>query len=724
MNKKASNSAMNNKIFLGFWFVLFATLVLMVNWLFHVPVIKADELLTRLADTDNRITHLKAIHAEFLLSYDKADNLFTIADNKIETEARTIIEDIKQDLLYFKTNYRITQKTAVSALDDFSTVLSAFENDLNNLFLISHERGNINSGLVSRWLGLSKGMLKVPNLPDEGVLRNINQIKQLESEYLLSQDIRILENISVVAEEIRNQLTPEEGGINLEDIDTYIVLTGHLAAIEKRMGHATAQGIIPNLENSIQQLPVVFNIAARLIEKHVAKISIWWTFARYLVILLVVSLYIYLFIRFFSMVAPLKQIAGFTSKLAGGAFPDDNIAVGNLQDMHAIKESLEKHVASLQEKLAFTGAMNQDMLNTGLNLSGEHDLLGNELLQLQQKIAETAEKQAKNDEENLKRRYMNEGLAKFGDILRFKNNDFDALGDAFIREIVKYLNAIQGGFFIYNDTDKSAPVLNLVSAFAYNRKKYMQKSLAFGEGLVGTCAKEKKPINLTEIPSGYISITSGLGDTPPDNLLLIPVLYENELLGVLEIASLHKFKEHEIEFAKEVAHSLGSTIVYTRNNQQTAELLAKSQQQALEMAEQEEEMRQNMEELKATQEESNRREEEYWGVAQAIGNALMVIEYDLDGRIREVNEKLCIFLGNHRDEVIGKLHNEVFQGTLKPDSQFWDEVLKNGHLNLTETISMGKKTFTIFEHFTPILSRDGIAVKFINFATDDRIGNS
>jgi methyl-accepting chemotaxis protein len=150
--------------------------------------------------------------------------------------------------------------------------------------------------------------------------------------------------------------------------------------------------------------------------------------------------------------------------------------------------------------------------------------------------------------------------------------------------------------------------------------------------------------------------------------------------------------------------------VYTRNNQQTAELLAKSQQQALEMAEQEEEMRQNMEELKATQEESNRREEEYWGVAQAIGNALMVIEYDLDGRIREVNEKLCIFLGNHRDEVIGKLHNEVFQGTLKPDSQFWDEVLKNGHLNLTETISMGKKTFTIFEHFTPILSRDGIAV--------------
>ena len=724
MNKKASNSAMNNKLFLGFWFVMFATLVLMVNWLFRMPVIKADELITRLADTDNRITRLKTVHAEFLLSYDKAANLFTAADNKAETEARSIIGDIKQDIVYFRTNSHITRRTAVSAFDDCSTVLSGFENNLNDLFLISRERGNINSGLVSRWLGLSKGMLTVFNLPDEEVQRNINHIKQLESEYLLSMDTRLLENIAVAAEEIRTQFTPEEGGISLADIDSYLVLTGNLASVEKRMGHASAQGIIPNLENSIQQLPIVFNTAGQLIENRVAKVSLWWTFARYLVMLLLVSLTIYFFIRIFSIVDPLKQIAGFTRKLAGGEFPDDPIAVVNLPDMHIIKESLEKHVASLQDKLAFTSAMNQDVLNTRLSLSGEHDLLGNELLQLQQKILNTAEKQATNDEENLKRRYMNEGLAKFGDILRFKNNDFNALGDAFIREIVKYLNALQGGFFVYDDTDKSALVLNLVSAFAYNRKKYLQKSLAFGEGLVGTCAKEKKPIYLTEIPSGYISITSGLGDTPPDNLLLVPVLHENEILGVLEIASLHKFKEHEIEFAEEVAQSLGSTIVYTRNNQQTAELLAKSQQQALEMAEQEEEMRQNMEELKATQEESNRREEESRGVAEAIANAMLIIEYDLDGRIREINKKLCIFLGNDRDEIIGKLHNEVFAGTLKPDSRFWDEVQKNGHLNITETISVGKKSFTIIEHFTPVLNRDGIAVKYINFATDDRIGNS
>jgi PAS domain-containing protein len=725
MNKKASNSAINNKLFLGFWFVLFAALVLMVNWLFHIPVTKADELITRLADTDKQITRLKAIHAEFLLSLDKEDNLFTTESNPIENEANLMIVTIKNNIENLKTSNQLTKKPAVLAsLNEFSTLLTEFRNDLQDLFMVSREQGDRNSGLVSRWLGLSKGMLAVSNKPNEDVLRKLNQIKQYESEYLLYRDTRSLENISNTVEEIRSQLTSDEGGINLQDIDNYMVLTGNLMVIEKRMGYTGTQGIVPNLEKSIKKLPVAFDTVDKLIKKSLAKTEIWWTIARYLVIILIVAIYIYLFISVFSIVDPLKQLAGYCRKLTAGEFPDETIAVGNLPDMYIIKESLEKHVSSLREKLTFANTINQDMQNTRLTLSGEHDLLGIELIKLQQKILLTAEKQTKNDEENLTRRYINEGLAKFGNILRSTNDDFNALGDAFIREIVKYLNAIQGGFFVYDDTNRDSPVLNLVAAFAYNRKKYMQKSISFGEGLVGTCAREKQSINLTEIPAGYISITSGLGDTLPDNLLLIPVIHENELIGVLEIASLHKFRDHEIEFAEEVSRSLGSTIVYTRNNQRTSELLTKSQQQALEMTEQEEEMRQNMEELKATQEESNRREEELKGIAEAIGNVLFIVEYDLDGKIREINERFCIFLDRDRDEIIGKQHQDVFQSNIKPDSEFWEEIQKNGHFNVLETIKVGKSSFNIKEHFTTVLNREGIAVKFINFATDDRTGNS
>ncbi|MFO7369486.1 MAG: GAF domain-containing protein [Bacteroidales bacterium] len=725
MNKKASKSAISNKIFLGFWFVLFATLVLVINWLFRMPVQKADELVLRFSSTKSQLTDLKAIHVNFLLNYNQADNLFSNTDIKAESDARLIISEIRRDLTFCKAHYSVARKKEISAsIEQFSNTLSIFENSLNDFFLISHERGNLKSGLVSQWLGLSRTMFDATNQSKGEQAAGMFQIKDLENQYLLTRDIRTLENISVIAEEIRNQIAFEEGAITYEDLDRYASLTGNLVSIEKRMGYEGAPGIVTEMQQSMQRLQEGFQKTNGLIIEKADKGRAGWTVARYLFIILIVALYIYLFINIFSIVDPLQQLAGFAKKIARGEFPDDAVSCGNLPDMHDIKDSLDKHVVSLRSKHAFTSAMNQDILDVTLDLPDENDELGQELIRLQKKISENVEKQARNEEDNLKRRYMNEGLARFAEILRTKSNDLTILGDNFIREIVKYLNAIQGGFFIYENTDISTPALNLLAAFAYNRKKYMNKSISLGEGLVGTCAKEKKTINLLEIPAGYIIITSGLGDTPPDNLLLIPVLHEDELLGVIEIASLNRFKDYEIEFAEQVARSLGSTIDYARNNQKTADLLARSQQQALEMAEQEEEMRQNMEELKATQEESGRREEEFRGIVEAMGNSLYVIEYDLEGKISDCNDKLCVFLGTTRDDLMGKLHQDAFNGTLKTDTRFWEDVLREKHVNVHETIRIGKKEVEIVENFTPVISREGITVKYINFATDGRIGNS
>jgi len=724
MNIKTSNSATKNKLFLGFWFVMFASLILLLNGIFQLPVNKADELVSRLADTEKQITALSSLHARFLLNNDKEDNLFTLTDKKTDTETRQLIANINQNITIIN-NHPVSRNEAISSsLNEFSEIITSIDADLNNLILITRERGNKNSGLVFRWLELSRRMLNNTVQPNQDIQKELNKIKNLESDYLLYRNIKTLQDISITVEEIRNQMGMEDGGISMDDLDSYMVATGNLAAIERRMGHENAQGIIPELEKSLQLLPTSFATTYQLIEKQVIKTQRFWNIIRYGMIILTIFGFIYLFINVFSLIEPLRQMSGFTHKLETGELPEDNIHVGNLADMNTVKESLQRHVISLKEKFEFTRQMNQDVLDSKLNLAGKNDLLGTELIHLQQKILATSEKQAINDQDNLVRRYMNEGHAKFGDILRSKNSDMNNLGDAFVREMVKYLNALQGGFFIFDDSDPSTPVLKLISAFAYNRKKYLQQTINYGEGLVGSCAKERKYINLTDIPKGYITITSGLGDTSPDNLLLVPVMHENQMLGVLEIASLHKFKPHEIEFANEAALNLGSTLINTRNNQRTNELLSKSQQQALEMAEQEEEMRQNMEELKATQEESGRREEETRGIAEAIGNALMVMEYDLDGKIHEVNERFCLFLGKYREDIIGKYHHEIFAGSLQPDIAFWKEVQEKGHINVTETVTIGKKSFQILEHFTPVTNRGNITVKYINFATDGRIGNS
>jgi GAF domain-containing protein len=138
----------------------------------------------------------------------------------------------------------------------------------------------------------------------------------------------------------------------------------------------------------------------------------------------------------------------------------------------------------------------------------------------------------------------------------------------------------------------------------------LKKSFELGEGLVGNCALERKSVHLTEIPQNYIKVTSGLGGSNPKSLVLVPMKMEDEVLGIIEIASFDNFDEHHIQFLEDASLSIASSLNMAATNKRTSELLERTQQQAEEMAAQEEEMRQNMEELQATQEESTRRNTE------------------------------------------------------------------------------------------------------------------
>ena len=148
--------------------------------------------------------------------------------------------------------------------------------------------------------------------------------------------------------------------------------------------------------------------------------------------------------------------------------------------------------------------------------------------------------------------------------------------------------------------------LKLVAAYAFDREKYLKKQINIGEGLAGTVALEKKTIFLKDIPDDYMSITSGMGGAKPRSLMIVPLIFNEEVTGVLELASFDEFQPHEIEFVENIAESTALTLNSVRLNVYTKVLLEESNERAEELAAQEEEMRQNLEELKATQEEMQR----------------------------------------------------------------------------------------------------------------------
>jgi len=216
------------------------------------------------------------------------------------------------------------------------------------------------------------------------------------------------------------------------------------------------------------------------------------------------------------------------------------------------------------------------------------------------------EKQAEDD----KRNWSSEGMARFSDYLREDTDNLEKFCVRIITHLTKFIGANIGGLFIKNDDDGKNIFFELIGAVAYDKKKIFNKKANIGEGLIGACAFDQKTIYYTEIPQDYIKIASGLGETPPKSLLIVPCIFNEEVYGIIELASINEIEEYKIRFVEELGEKIASTISIVKNNERMSKLLEQSKEQANELITSEEELRQNLEEMRATQEQSDKREKE------------------------------------------------------------------------------------------------------------------
>jgi PAS domain S-box-containing protein len=229
---------------------------------------------------------------------------------------------------------------------------------------------------------------------------------------------------------------------------------------------------------------------------------------------------------------------------------------------------------------------------------------------MRQSLQTAANDQSIRAKEEEQRNWGTAGLAKFAEILRHDNGNPEALAYNIVSNMVKYLDANQGGLSVLNDDNDNDKYLELRACYAFDRKKFLEKRINIGEGLVGACYIEGENIYLTDIPDEYINITSGLGDANPKAVMICPLKLNDEIYGVIELASFREFEPYQCEFIQKVSESIASTIATVRVNVRTSLLLEQTKLQAEEMANQEEELRQNMEEMQATQEEMFHKNEE------------------------------------------------------------------------------------------------------------------
>ncbi len=374
------------------------------------------------------------------------------------------------------------------------------------------------------------------------------------------------------------------------------------------------------------------------------------------------------------VINPISAVTNTLERLSKGHVSNDMIyANTNTDEIGVMVNHLNKTIEGLTEKTKFAEEIGSGNYSAELNLLSDEDVLGKSLIGMGVNLRTAQEEEQKRKIEDQKRQWINEGLAKFGDILRQDNDKIEALSANIIRNLIAYLNANQGGLFIYNDDDPSNPFFDLLAAYAYNRQKFITKHIQVGEGLIGTCALEKQTIHLTNIPENYISISSGLGEAKPRTLLIVPLKIEESVLGIVELASFTKFENFHVDFVEKVAQSIAQTLTSVRTNIRTAELLERTQQQAEEMKAQEEEVRQNLEELATIKEELEKRNDEFYEnqknlewektLLDALLNYLPDKIYfkDLKSQFVKVSKSTLRFFGlENQEELVGKSDFDFF----------------------------------------------------------------
>lgn len=301
-----------------------------------------------------------------------------------------------------------------------------------------------------------------------------------------------------------------------------------------------------------------------------------------------------------SIVRPVRKLRDNLLIMGKGVLPKKKMAVGS-DEIGEMTSALNNLVDGLKSTSQFAKEIGEGNFEYDYDSLSENDTLGNSLLVMRGNLKLVSV-------EDKKRNWSTEGVAKFGEVMRQNNEDVKTLATFLISELIIYLEANQGTVYV---VDSDAGVLKAEGCYAWDRVKVFEQEIQKGDGLVGQCWQENDTLYVNDVPQDYVTITSGLGAANPKCILIVPLTYNEEVYGVIEIASFNEFEPYEIQFVERIAETAAATIASVRVNDKTKSLLSQSQEASEQLKHQEEELRLSQQELQKAQAEMEKKLEDY-----------------------------------------------------------------------------------------------------------------
>ncbi|CCE03479.1 response regulator, partial [Bradyrhizobium sp. STM 3809] len=224
---------------------------------------------------------------------------------------------------------------------------------------------------------------------------------------------------------------------------------------------------------------------------------------------------------------------------------------------------------------------------------------------------------------NTEQDWLKTNLAKFTNMLQGQR-DLTTVGRLLLTELTPLVNAHRG--VIYQVESEYMPQLRLLASYANDGVYPHRQLVQFGEGLIGQCAIDKRQRLIAEIPADVIPVGSALLRAVPKNLVVLPVLFENQVKAVIELASLSPFTTSQMTFLEQLTDSIGIVLNSIEATMQTEGLLKQSQQLAAELQAQQRELQQTNEQLEQKAQQLAERNVEVERKNQEIEQARRALE--------------------------------------------------------------------------------------------------
>lgn len=296
----------------------------------------------------------------------------------------------------------------------------------------------------------------------------------------------------------------------------------------------------------------------------------------------------------------INNVSGLSSaaeKLALGA-SDVNVPVNSRDEFGLLASSFSKLAKRSNELSIVAEAVGKGNYNIDLPVKSEYDVLGNALLKMKENLKKLSQ-------ENENRNWVISGISHINDMMTGANNP-EFMSKKVIDYLCSYTKSEAGIVFILDPSQK----FSFAAGFGITNKSDFSKPVKPGEGIIGEAILQKKTIVIKDIDGKFLKIKSALSDIDAVNILIAPLVFDNIVTGVIELASRNKFTDLDIELINETAERIAIVIASIKSNLQTQELLNETQNQAEELETQQEEMRQINDELKKQTEYLQSSEEE------------------------------------------------------------------------------------------------------------------